>query len=332
MKTILFTIPIFGILLLSFQTQAQPAVIYPSANQGYPLGTSDSRLAATVLETDSTVTFQVIMTGEANADVIEWNLFFKPDVLILTDRTLTQNLSTELGIASTDRFSRLFDAITLAPELVAKGWSIFTMNQRGACAGGFNCSYRADMRAIITRIGKNMSTPATILNVPKGSIKPVYECYFKKVRHGVPLQTSDIGIGTKNNIAGGRFMPRWAYGKILSYAPDGSSSDETVVAPEQFLFRSPSSVNTGSARSTSSSEATLSATFKRGNLTPINRMINATGSDNAGTGKLDWDVITQTGFIYTASDVDIVIREYTDTMLINGKPYLFPDEREIVAP
>lgn len=251
---------------------------------------------------------------------------------MLTDRTFTQDLSTYLGYASKDLLPQLFDAVTLAPELAAKDWTIFTMNQRDACVGGFNCSYRADMRAVIIRIGKNMSTPATILSVPAGSIKPVYECHFKKARRGVPLQTSDIGVGVKTSLAGGRFQPGWAYSQVLSYAHDGrTSSNETVIAPELFLFRSPASIHTGSVQVRSSTDATLSATFKRGNVAPVSQLINTTGTTATGTGKLDWDVITQSGFIYTMSDVDLVVREYTDTMFINGRPYLFPDEREIAS-
>ena len=321
---------LFVFLLLSVQIQAQPKV-YHSATPGYPLATSDSRLAATIVETDSSVTFQVIMVGEANTDAIEWSFFFKPDVLVLTDRTFTQDLSTYLGIASKEMLPQLFEAVTIAPELVAKGWTIFVMNQREACAGGFNCSCRAGMRAIIASVVKNMSTPATILSVPAGAVKPIYECYFKKVRHGAPLQTSDIGVGVKSNLAGGRFQPGWAYGEGLSYAFDPTSSGEIVIAPELFSFRSPASINTGSAQARSATEATLAATFKRGNLAPVNNIINTTGTTATGTGKLEWDAVTQSGFIYTASDVDITVRQYTDTMLINGKPYLFPNDKEIAA-
>ena len=328
---------------------------YPSGTAGQPLGTTASRLVASIVETETTVQFNVIAIGEFRADAFDFAIFFKPGVLRLTDNTFQANYESLIGIASDldnlpNPVEDLLNAVDIAPSLITKGWIMNDVQQRlpGTWPAddpldiyhASDFSRRPDMRAFIIRPFTNNT--ANHLLVQAGQISLGASFYFQKVNPGQDLLNSDFGIGVQTSQAFERFSPKWTFSQTLTYGQDGNATPlgRSIMCPKLFAFRSPSDVSTQSASAITSTSATLNGTFERGNtnrtgstdLAPRFDMVDAIGSATTGGARINWDSITQSGFIYTLNNVELTIVEFDTMLTVNGTTRVqFPTSTEMTA-
>ena len=316
--------------LAPFVSKAQPTNTYVS-DGGYVVGTSDSRLAATILETETSVVMKVFVVGELRADALDFSFYYKPEVLVLTDQTITQEIN---GLGDISVVPEFKNALIIDPALVAKGFTYGAVVQRGKGTGtpSANYSSNADMRAFEATINRPQSTSATILEAAAGKIAPVFICYFKKVTPNASLSLDDIGIGVKTTTSGNRYCPRWIYDFLtLTYADDGTDAEFREILPShQFLYRSSSFVNTEAADQITTVTARLKGNFSRGDFADSDAISNSTNTANK-TGTLRGDDISRYGFIYSDTDATFSISEFSNTLVMDGTEYPFPNDAEIAA-
>ena len=296
---------------------------------GYIVGTSDSRLVATIEENSTSVTMKVMAIGEIRADALRYSFFFKPEVLVLTDQTITQEIN---AIGNNTEQPVLNNAIEIDPSLLAKGiiHGNSALREKGTGSPSRNYSYHPDMRAFIAEIGQTgLPTEANIIKVEPGKMVPLFTCYFKKVVPNATLSLDDLGIAVKTTSTGLRYSPKWTYDFLtLSYADDGAGSSTKILPRGAILFRSPSSVLTEAADQISISTAQLNGSFSKGAFSPSNTI-----SDNINPaikeGILKNDSISRRGFIYGKTDAEISVSPLSNTIIIDGTPYNFPNDVEI---
>jgi hypothetical protein len=311
---------------------------------GLVVGTSDSRLAATVIETETGVIMQVIAIGEMSFDALEFSFFLKQGKLVWSDKTFTKELPYDVPGSSKELFNENIDI----SEDLQKGGDL---NLEFKIAGG---RYREAGTAVSPNFSRwsdvagmdvlsvSILDPNNYFEQSEGEIKLIFSCYLKKL--GDTFQPTDIGMGTKTTFWGGKFCPKWTHGGVeIAYDNTRSTYTPLYMRPQQFSYRSSASVAINDASEISSAAAILKGSFKRGDILPVNNLLD--GWEEAGfnpkdasarklrhNGLLNWDQVLQSGFIYTNdASVALSIEEYTNTLLINGEKYLFPDAAEIAA-
>ena len=301
------------------------------------VGTSDSRLVATIIETDTGVTLQVIAIGEMNFNAAEYAFFIKHGEFVLSDKTFTKELSYGAFNSNPDMFT---DNVDLGIDLLKYGSQNLDFNISA------KTSYRKSgegLLAIYSSVDKMDALVISIFNAeidnhftqPEGETNTIFTCYFKKLTPGRALNPDDLGIGTKITYTGGRFCPKWMYaGYNVTYTTNYISSQSVV--PEQFSYRTPSSVTMDNIDQITHHSATLYGNFKRGNMSPANDLLEGyryafDEYELQYNGRLNWDRVTQRGFIYAPETVSISIKEYSDTLIINGEKYLFPSPSEVTT-
>lgn len=302
-------------------------VIYESSNRKI-VGTSDSRLAASIVETDEGVVMNVFAIGEIRADALDFTFFYKPEVLVISDTIFNQEFT--LPSQNPADFANI--SVFIDTALLRKNfeYGLINLRQKGT---GFNANYsgNVDMNAFVVDIGRsgsNINDSTTYLYADPNEIVPVFKCYFKKVNPGAALLSSDFGIGVKTSTSGGRYSPRWAFDNLtLSYA---NLAGTTLIPQNQILYRSHSSVITNAIDNIGTVSATFHGTFHRSQIPPAEDLINSS-SNTSGTGSLHGDSILQYGFIYTTEDVDLSTEEFSHILTIDGTPYPFPTTAEITA-
>jgi len=303
---------------------------YPSDN-GHIVGTTDSRMAATIVETDTTVTMKVFVVGEVRADAINFAFFFNPNVLFLTDSTQTKNLETAIG--NNGQYPELNGAVKIDQALQAKLFTYGSIEHRdtgNTCSPYPSCSYNSAMRVFMPQIHVENPTLNTILTTEPHQIKPVYTCYFKKKKHSVPLKSEDIGIATKKPFLGDKYASKWAFdGMELVY--NTSYTGITEISDSLVLFRSASSIGTTGVYQSSKNAAIFQGTFKTGNFPNLDNLLNLNTQTTTGTGRLHGDVILEYGFIYADFNAEITTKEFTDSLFINNVAYQSPTATEIAA-
>lgn len=301
-------------------------------------GTSASRLSATVHETDAGVTMQVIGVGPMIFDGLDFSFFINPSALVWSDKTFTESLPHNSANA-------LFSQhIALSSSLKSGGLN-FSLSLN-------SCRYRqAGLKPPITdptsilysdvpgmdALILSMTEPnqGKFYEIPSGEIRVLLTCYFKKVVEGVSLQSSDLGIGVKTDLldGGGLFFPRWLHNGVPVGYDDGGLLQQ-YIAPQQFPYRSPSTVSIVQASDFTPVTAVVKGVFERGNERLLSNAL-LDGWQNRGaellrhSGRLTWDNITQYGFIYIDNtSVTLSVDEYTNTLLVDGVAYPFPDASE----
>ena len=308
---------------------------------GTTIGTSDSRVAATIVETEAGVTMQVIAVGEMVFDVLEFTFFVEQSELRWSDKTFTQNgpYQSHPGF--------LFDSyVELNPDMRKFGadgvdfvfTQVSTRNREAGLASATpeltHWSDMPDMDALRIQV----SDLSGQYQLPAGEIKHIFTCYFKKLHSGRALQKSDIGIGVKTTIRGGNFGPRWLYaGSYITYDDANPGTAKQWIRPELFLYRTPSSVAVKGAGEITPITAEINGSFLRGSLSlpPATDLLDGREPTFVvrNKGRLGWNEIAQNGFIYTSNPAvtSLYVKEYTDLLFINGEQYLFPNSTEIAA-
>ncbi|MDR2009138.1 MAG: hypothetical protein LBQ22_01480 [Bacteroidales bacterium] len=321
---------IFLIVLLSlFMSSSMKAQdeTYLSDNN-YIVGTSDSRLASTIEETDSSVVMKVIVVGELRANALTFSFFYNPDVLVLSDPTITQEIN---NIGNNSAHPNLENAIIFAEDLDNKGFICASLahREKGSGSPTANYSFNPDMRAFIAEIVQPSLDTTTILKAKPNEIVSVMTCFFKKKTRNNPLNLNDIGIASKTTYTGYFYCPKWAYDDLtLSYANDGTSGGTQIIDQKQILYRSFSTVTTIPASLVGINSATVNATFSRGQFSSTDDISNNI-NPAIKTGLLRCDSIIQYGFIYSDVDAQVSVNEFMDSIVIDDIRYEFPTDTEI---
>ena len=320
---------VFLICLCPWFLQAQPNY----AEEGYVskgvfktlIGTPDSRIMASIHETDSSVTMQLSAVGYMKANMLSFAFFYDPNVLRLCD----QNFKPVEVFNDLQKHTAV-----LSPELTANGWDHWGSHKNvGSSFILNNVSGHQFMRAIWYDMVYSGINPNNLFVVDSGRVKEILYCTFKKQNEGTPLVNDAIGIGVKTTAVGSNlYQPKFGYdGLFLWYRQTDVSSDNRIINPELFLYRSGSSVKTKPATDVGPSIATLNGTFYQGTLPVSETILDTTGTVREWTGRLHHDIVKQYGFIYSLNDVKLSIDEFSDLLKIGDNYYPVPNASEINA-
>jgi hypothetical protein len=330
---------------LATSLNAQGLTYYYKDGTSKVTATSDSRLVASIEETNDSVTIKVFGIGQMRFDAVEFAFFLNEDVLKLTDRTFLPTLPYGRGAGNQPLQQQFRQAIDLNPALQIGGElnvdfsiSAGAVNYRkaGAAINDLNASSIEGFDALFIPI-MNLSSSRPVLERGPGEMIHFFTVYFKKASNA-PIQKTDIGIGAKTDVpggdTGGAFSPSWVsegHSIYYKYTTLVGGKDWHAV-PELFWYRSASSVKTKEATAVEVTTATLNGEFQRGALSPATDLLDGENGVKTYTGRLDWDNIAQRGFFYSTSAVDLRIEAFADTVLfINGVRDTFPRSNEIAA-
>ncbi len=313
-------------LLIGIVFLLTPAIMvaqssYYIGNAGDTIASSNSRMVISIEETESYVMLDVMALGEVLADGFSFAMVYDSTSLILTDNTLTYEVP--LGYDPADLGSGV---ITMDPLFASayKYSSISAMNHFAVESGD-----GVGMKYIVTGIGITNQNKSAAINVEAGKMIPVYTVYFKKRVSGKPLRITDLGFYYNTTIV--RTYSSWNFsGVSVTYGATGSS-DFHYPNPDLFVYRSPSTVTTHPANNVAATSVTLNAHLSRGEFGTADSMIVSGKTSATKTGRFNYDTITQYGFIYSMTDVELTSDNLSDKLVIDGIDYNFPDALELAA-
>jgi PKD repeat protein len=313
---------LIGVLFLISPIFTNAQITYYLGNQTTDtIATSDSRMVISIEETDTIVKLHVMILGVAIADQVIFAPLYNSAALTLIYAvgdsivSLGNDLPNATGI------------VEINPSFKSSN-STFTASSQLHLAA--TTSGVTGMNYIKTAVGTS-STTARFINIA-GKIQPVYSLCFRKNTTGVPLQTSDLGFAYKKNIA--RVNSYWISNGVMMVFDTTGGSDNQRVNPDMFVYRSPSVVTTHPANNIAGTSVTLNGHLLRGDLGQTNSLIVCGGTNPAApryTGRLNYDTITQYGFIYSLENVEITYNNFSDKLIIDGVEYNFPDAAELLA-
>ncbi|MDR0231546.1 MAG: Ig-like domain repeat protein [Dysgonamonadaceae bacterium] len=316
----LFKTSIIAALLLTAATAASAQTQY-LGNQGEIIGTSDSRMAVTIQETNDHVVLQVTAIGVIRAQLFNFILVYQPNALVLTDNTFAYDIPQ--GLDPSDFGSPV---IRMEPDFVSKYSTFSTQVENHQVITGGTA---AGMNTINTLVRTTNPLPTAPMNMVTGQTLPVYKIFFRKRTAGVPLNTSDLGFFY--NSSSPRTCSKWNYNGVNVSSNPLNAPDAYYANLNLFVYRSPSRVSTFDASSITASSATLNGNFIRGDFSPANNMVVSGYTSATNTGRINYDDILQYGFIYTKSNVELTMIEFKDSIYMNGTRYPFPAPVEIAA-
>jgi len=293
-------------------------------DQGVLVGTSDSRMFVTVLESYDKVEMQFSLTGIINARAYMFPFIYDPTALILTDPTYTYDIPDGQTPAQLG-----YPVVKLSPEFLVKYpfYYPYAGYHRPILSGD-----ALGMKMLTTGVSDVSATPVPV-TLPKGDIINVYSIYFRKTTPGAPLATSDFGyyVQTATVPVVPMETPAIIHGAYqIRYAP-GQPWENFILNPNLFTYRTPSSVITEYPTNVTNNTATLNATFSRGDFQPTNEIV-VTEYKNLfvnPTHRLNWDNVNKYGFIYSITDATIVVNNFSKMLNIDGNDYEFPSSAEI---
>jgi len=289
------------------------------------IGTPDSRIMSSIHETDSSVTMQLSAVGYMKANMLSFAFFYDPNELRLCDQNFEPiEIFNDLQAHSA----------VLSPELTAKSWNHWGSHKDvGSSFILNNVSGHQSMRAIWYDMAYSGINPNNLFVVDSGRVQNILHCTFKKQTRGKALENDAIGIGVKTTSIGSNlYQPKFGYdGLFLWYRQTAVSNDKRIINPELFLYRSGSSVKTKDASDVGPSLATLNGTFYQGTLPASEAILDTIGTGRTGTGRLHHDIVKQYGFIYSQSDVNLSIDDFSESLIIDNVNFPVPTPAEILA-
>jgi len=320
---------LFLVLLLSlfpWYLRAQQEVYTSSGTVQAKMGTSDTRLMASIYETDTSVTLKLMAVGYMKAGMIDFAFFYDPEVLRLRYPAPSFQEVTDFNVLQAN-------TAVLSPELQSKNWDIYGHHKNiGDHPISNTVSGHAEMRAIYYDMGTSSTSDSRSFEVMEGKVGNILELSFNKVNPGQPLVHDDIGIGVKTVGFGNTYQPKFGYdGLFLWYRNMLNSSDNRIVNPNLFLYRSGQTVTTDPVTDVATTSATLHGNFLQGNIPPSFSILDTTGTVRTGTGRLSNDDVLKYGFIYSTDSVNLFIDEFSETLKIDNIDYSVPSATEIAA-
>jgi uncharacterized protein YcgL (UPF0745 family) len=323
-KSFLTLLLVFFLGLTPALLKAQPIEYRSDESNNILIGTSDSRLMASIYETETTVTMKLSAIGFMKVDMMSFAFFYDPEILQLCYPDHSE-VTTFGPLAN-------FPA-TLDADLAAKSWvNIATHKDKGISFISRNVSGHEFMRAILLEVGCPNVTENQLFVVEEGRVKTVFEVNFKKVTTGQALENENIGIGVKTTPIA--YQPKFGYdGLFLWYKDVLVSSDYRKINQDLFLYRSGSSVTTNAPDNILTTTAQLNGTFLQGavNLPPSTTILDTTEIATSGKGKLNHDTVKKYGFIYSLDNITLSTSEFSDSLKVGNDYFLVPTPAEILA-
>ncbi|MDR2971849.1 MAG: T9SS type A sorting domain-containing protein [Bacteroidales bacterium] len=311
-----------SLLFVPFFSKAQ-AEIYKN-DQGVLIGTSDSRMSVTVIESTDHIECQVTIIGEIFARAFFFAMVYDTAVLRLTDPTYTFDVPDGSAV------NNVGYPVIVIPQSFLDNHSGYVTSARqhfpiddGPCLG---------MKMFCPNIGI-LSPDASNVHVLPGEMLHLFSYYLRKVNPGTPLTTSDFGYYVQTATVPMQPMqsPSWMYGAFeIRFAPAQPWS-AFELKPELFTYRTPSSITTKSVTNLTDVSVTLNASFSRGNFQPTNDIAVSEHDQLYDTHRLNWDSISKYGFIYADVDAVISVEGFSNKLNIDGINYNFPNAAEIAA-
>jgi len=290
-------------------------------DQGILVGDANSRMFITIHESDNHVEFQMSLLGAVTSGAFIYVMVYDTTILRLTDPTYAIDMPNGSNHASYGN-----NVISVAPSFTAQHpYYYISPRQHRPITGG----EALGMKYFCAEMGELQSPPDPVI-LSDGEVIPIFTVHYRKVTPGLPLTPSDFGFYAQSRETP-LLCSAWIMGAYKIYYAPGQPWDNFFVHPELFTFRSPSAVTTDSVNNILATTATLHATFKRGNFTPTNQIIVSENNSATYTGRLNWDNITQYGFIYSETDATIFVNEFSKKLNIDGTDYDFPAATELAA-
>ena len=313
--SILTLFAVFLSFLLPMKSVAQ--VEYTS-DKGTVIGTSDSRLFASVYETSTTVTMKVMAIGAMEVDIFDFSIFYDPTQLQLLDTTATAQITL---------FGPQPKAAKLSSALKTKGWicnPVHKKAQQTPVILAHSC--HEEMAALWIDCGVLSSDATKRLVLTEGQVETLAEVVFEKVSPNRDLAETDFGlaISTENSFP---YQTKFgAEGLFVWYrdVTNNYSIDKREINPNAFLYRSGQELTTNSPIAVSPSTATLSGSFVQGLIPVFENLVDVTGTSRTGDAKLYHDAVKEYGFLYSEEDLEITIDEFSKLIVINGTAYPLP--------
>jgi hypothetical protein len=296
-SNILFTI---FLISLNINISAQQ-IIYMDDYYGQ-YATSDSRVVTTITEFENSdeVHIEALLIGALNIGVFQINLHYDPTVVVPTMGPGGEEITEKLNGTG----NALGDYIWFNPELPN------VANWRSSATGQVNPHVSAPWTYIMAG-GNEMF--GTNMMLEEGNILPVFKIFFKKLP-GKILSNDTFSYYEKLITPQVRNFFMCGLGYV--YMSGDVNNVNTFLDTDVFSRRIPSSVTTGNAN-VKSTHVTLKGIANSEGLPKIPAVPNVSSG-------LDWDTIVTTGFIYTKSDINITIDEYSNKIKMNDVEYDFP--------
>ena len=320
---------VFLFALFPFMVNAQPND-YTSDMKEILVATSDSRLTASIYETETTVSVKVLAIGHLEVNYMAFSLFFDPSVIRFSDPTYQE--VTKFGLVQNGPANSL---ITLNQELVDKFWYPSVTHKNVGSNPLASWSGHQTMRSVLFDLVVSMPLDEMAFKVEAGKVVTVFEAYFVKQNPGEPLTNDDIGIAVKSTPI--FYQPKLGNDGLFLWYRELNDLEQSVefrkITPELFLFRSGNSLETSPASNLATTSAILNGYYEQGKATlPIsNTLLDTVGTALTGTAKMRHDDVIQYGFIYSTDDVVVTIAEFSDSIKIGTVNYALPTPTEIAA-
>ena len=324
-KSIL-TLTLVLLSLFPWFLRAQQEEYISSGVKQTVIGTSDTRVMASIYETETSVTMKLMGVGKLNVGVIDFAFFYDPDVL----RLLYPD-----GQEVTDFDVMQGNTAVLSSSFNPNYWIVNGKHKNAGISFIDNTvSGHKDMRAIAYDLGSINADDVYNFKVNEGRVETIFEINFLKLNTGQPLAHEDIGIGVQTDGSSAiSYQPALSYDGLFLWYRDvpGFSILNRKITPNLFLYRSGQTVTTDPVTDVATTSATLNGKFTAGTMDPSISMLDTTGTVRTGTGRLSNDSIMKYGFIYSTDNVELVIDEFSDFLKINNVTYSVPTATEIAA-
>jgi len=295
-------------------------------DQGILMGTSDSRMFVTVVEFDTYIELQLSLTGPIEARAFMFPFLYNPAKLRLTDKSLS------IDIPESAPPNRIVSPVIYLEPKFATQFPLYLnfANFHQPIANG----PAKGMKMFATNVTDVSANPVSLL-LSAGEMRHIFSVYFKKVKPGTPLTTSDFGYYVQAPAVPMLPMesPAWLFGPFhIRFAP-AQSWENFKLKPQLFTYRTPSSVNTENPSNLFGTTATLNASFARGVFQPSNDIMVSEFKNLYvnPTHRLNWDNVNKCGFIYSKEDAKILVNGFSKKLNMDGTDYDFPNATELAA-
>lgn len=311
-KTAGYVIPLLVLLLFNMSAMAQTPIEYRATTEsdGAVMMNSDSRFIYTILDKGDEVEIQVMVSGIISTQACRTLFQYDTTKVWPIEGPGGNPINTNLFNLDTDEDPSYLKFSSLNPMV---------LSLNGMIARGELHVDSGIVRQVTTCVHEDNPTLDTCFHNTSSNIMVLNTFYFKK-KTEIDNQTFAFYSVLEETPGSPKTATSIWY--IQSHVAQNSIGDgrpDHFVKPELFWWRTPSQVFTDTVKlaEVKHNRAVLNGSMKSGSLTQ--------------SSVLDCDSIRRYGFIYTQENVNLSTLPYTDSLVVDGKNYPFPDETEIAS-
>ena len=300
---------------------AQAQTVEYRSQQDALVGTSDSRMVLTIVETTDHVELHVMGIGYIRASGFASSVTYNPTALVLTDETFANDIPNGWDSGVLGSVIKLDPQFLVSYPDISHGYKALAFTHDNAFGG---------MKYLNLNVHtSNIPESGSAMEFLEEELRPVYRIFFRKQVSGAPLQLSDIGF--YGNILLPTISSSWTYdGTRIGFAPLTGTSTAEHINGGLFAYRSPSYAVTAPVTDATGTQATFNGAFKRGDFAPSNMSVTSLTA-SADTARLNWDKIVNYGFIYATTDHAISVDGVSKEITIDGTAYSFPTPAQLAS-